>query len=90
MHNDITSLVGKDGCPHSVEFESLLHHFLHYTDTKISLSSEELKNDELGHNKHMINGRMLLGWALEGRVGQVIGNLHFFYMANTSQSNVSS
>ncbi len=31
------------------------------------LSGEELNNDELGHNKHMINGQILLGWVLEGR-----------------------
>ncbi len=47
----------------------------------MSLSGEELKNDVLGHNKHMINGRILLGWALEGRLGRVTGNLHFFYFA---------
>ncbi len=54
-----------------MEFESLLLRFLHYTDTKMSLSTEELKNDGLGHNKHMINERILLGWALEGRVGRM-------------------
>ncbi len=89
MHDDVTSLVRKDGCPHSMEFESLLLRFLHYTDTKISLFGKELKNDGLGHKKYMINWQILLGWVLEGRVCQVIRNLHFFYFANPSQSNVS-
>ncbi len=47
--------------------ESFLLCFLHYTDAKICLSGEELNNDVLEHNKHMIKGRILLGWALEGR-----------------------
>ncbi len=89
VHDNVTSLVRKDGCPHSMEFESLLLHCLHYTDTKMSLSGKELKNDGLRHNKHMINGCILLGWALEGRVGPVTRNLHFFYFANSSQSNLS-
>ncbi len=53
------------------------------------LSGEELNDDELGHNKHMINGRILLGWVLKGWVGRATGNLNFFYFANTSQSNLS-
>ncbi len=36
----------------------------------MSLSGEELKNDGLVHNKHLINGRILLGCVLEGRVVQ--------------------
>ncbi len=56
--------------------ESFLLTFLHYTHAKICLSGEELNNDGLWHNKHMIKGRILLGWLLEGRDGQVTGNLH--------------
>ncbi len=36
--------------------------FLHYTDAKMCLSGKELNNDGLGHNKHRINVRILLGW----------------------------
>ncbi len=72
-----------------MEFGSLLLRFLHYTDAKMCLSGEELKNDRLGHNKNRINVRILLGWALEGMVDQGTGNLHFFYFANTSRSNLS-
>ncbi len=79
MHDDVSSLVRKDSCHHNMEFESLLLHVLHYTDIKMSLSGEELKNDGLGHNKLMINGRILLCWELEGTVVRVIRNLHFFY-----------
>ncbi len=78
MHVDITILVRKDGCHHSMEFELLLLRFLHYTRNQNVLYGEELKNDGLGHNKHMINGRILLGWALEGRVSWLTGNLNFF------------
>ncbi len=51
-------------------------------------TGEELNNDGLGHNKHMIKGRIVLGLALEGGDGQVTGNL-FFNFANPSQSNLS-
>ncbi len=44
-----------------MEFESLLLRFLHYTDAKMCLSGEESNNDGLGHNKYMINERILLG-----------------------------
>ncbi len=64
--------------------------FLHYTDANMCLSGEESINDGLGHNKHMIKGRILLGWALEeGMDGRATGNLHFFKFANPSQSNLS-
>ncbi len=52
------------------------------------LSGEELNNNGLGHNKHIIKGIFLLGWALEGRVSLATGNLNFFYFANPSQSNL--
>ncbi len=67
----------------------LLCFLLHYTDAKIYLSGEELNNDGLWHNKHMIKGRILLGWALEGRDSWVTRNLHFLNFANLSQSNLS-
>ncbi len=83
----------KDGCPISVktwmEFQLLLLRFVHYTNTKINLSCKELNNDELRHNKQMINRRILLGWVLEGRLSRATGNLHFFYFAHTSLSNLS-
>ncbi len=50
-----------------MEFESLL--LPYYTNAKMCLFGEELNNDGLGHNKQMINGRILLGQALEDRVG---------------------
>ncbi len=65
-----------------MEYKSLLLCFLHYTDFKMYLSGEEFNKDMLGHNKHRINVRILLGWALEGRIGWATGNLHFFYFAN--------
>ncbi len=85
MHDNVTSLVRKDGCPDSIVIESILH----YTDTKMSLFGKVLKNDGLGHNKHMINERILLGWVIEDRVGRVSGNHHFFYFAYPFQSNLS-
>ncbi len=72
-----------------MEFESLLLRFLHYTYAKMCLSGKELNNDRLGHNKHMINRLILLGRTLEGRVGRVTGNVHFFYFAYPFQLNVS-
>ncbi len=56
-----------------------------HTHTKMCLSCKEMKNDGLGHNKHMINGWISLDWALEGRVGQVIGNLHIFLLCQPLQ-----
>ncbi len=72
-----------------MEFESLLLRFLNYIDAKMCLSGEEWNNDRLGHNKHIIKGIILLGWALEGKVGRATRNVHFFYFANPSQSNLS-
>ncbi len=83
--NDVTTLVRKDGC--SLNSKVLngiwvaFALFLHYTDSKMCLSGGELNNDGLGKNKHMIKGRVLLGWALEeGRDGRVTWNLHFFQL----------
>ncbi len=67
-----------------MEFESLMLHSLHYTDVKKCLSGGELNNDKLGHNKHMINGQILLGRLKVGSVGWL--EISF---ANTSQSNLS-
>ncbi len=67
-----------------MEYKSLLLRFLHYTDDKMCLSGKEFNNDGLGHNKYRIDVRILLGWALEGRVGRATGNLHFFYFPNPS------
>ncbi len=39
-----------------MEFEFLLHHFLHNTDAKMCLSGEESNNNGLGDNKHIIKG----------------------------------
>ncbi len=39
-----------------MELESVLLRFLHYTDAKMCLSGEELNNDGLGYNKHIIKG----------------------------------
>ncbi len=72
-----------------MEYKSLLLRFLHYTDAKMCLSGEELNNDGLGNNKHRINVQILLGWELEGRVGRATRNLHYFYFANPSRSNLS-
>ncbi len=79
--DDFTTLERKDGCLHSSERLNGLSRFcfvfLHYTDAKICLSGQELNNDGLGHNKHMIKGRILLGCVLEGRDGRETGNLLF-------------
>ncbi len=64
-----------------MEYEWLLLRVLHYTDAKMCLSGQELNNDGLGHSKHRKNVWILLGWVLEGRVGRLTGNLHFFYFA---------
>ncbi len=65
-----------------MEYKLLLLRFLHYTDAKMCLSGEELNNDGLGHTKHRINVRILLGWALIElalKVGSVaIGKSSFF------------
>ncbi len=63
--------------------------FLHYTDANMCLSGEELNNDGLGQNKHIIKGIILLGLVLEYRVSRATGNLHFFYFDNPFQSNLS-
>ncbi len=34
-------------------------------DANMCLSGKESNNDGMGHNKHMIKGGILLGWALE-------------------------
>ncbi len=82
MRDDLTTLVKKTWLPHSSEGLNriwvVLASFLHYTDTKMCLSGEELNNYDLGHNRNMINGYILLRWELEGSVGQLAGNLHFF------------
>ncbi len=54
-----------------MEFEYLLLRVLHYTDAEMCLSGKEFNNDELGHNKHMVNGEILLS-----RVNRVTRN-HF-------------
>ncbi len=64
MRDDVTSLLRKDGCPHSegmwmelVAFASFL--FSHYTEDKMCLSGKESNNDGLGHNKHIMKGANL-------------------------------
>ncbi len=64
--------------------------FLHYMDAKICLSGEELNNDGLGHNKHMIKGRILFGWVLEDREGQAAENLIFFQLCQPLQIKFNS
>ncbi len=92
VHNDITR---KTWLPHSSEdlngiWVAFASFVTLYRCQNMFVSGKELNNDELGHNKRMISGRILLGWVLGGRVGRLTRNLNFFYFANTSQSNLSS
>ncbi len=83
----------KDGFPDSSECLNRLCNFyvvfLQYMHAKICLSGEELNNDGLGHNKHIIKGRIVLCSVLQGRDVRVTGNPHFFNFAKHSKSNLS-
>ncbi len=73
VRNDITTLVTKHGCPHSCERLNGSRFCLDFyiIDAKMCLYGEAFNNDGLGHNKHMIKGRILLGWTFEVRVDQM-------------------